>query len=265
MEARNRSVICVVLTLCFVALLGLPALAEEYKGRIVGIADGDTVTLLTAQMEEIKIRLAGIDAPEKDQAFGQKSKQMLSDLVFNREVRVEKEDVDKYGRTVGHIYLGDIDINLLMISQGGAWAYRQYLGPKDQGFIAAEDAARKDRAGLWALQDDQIMPPWEWRHGGKEATAPAAVVCTMDAKLCPDGSSVSRTGSNCEFAACPETFAPSDPVTSYTAPAQSYSRPTAVPAAEGKTCCKHCSKGIPCGNGCISASQTCRKPPGCAC
>jgi|CXWL01.1.fsa_nt_gi endonuclease YncB( thermonuclease family) len=163
MEAGNRSVGRTVLALCFVVL---SALAEDYNGKIVGVTDGDTVTLLTAQMEEIKIRLAGIDAPEKDQAFGQKAKQMLSDLIFNREVRIEKEDVDKYGRTVGHIYLGDLDINLLMISQGGAWAYRQYLGPKDQDFIVAEDAARKDKAGFWALQDDQIMPPWEWRHRG---------------------------------------------------------------------------------------------------
>lgn len=155
------------LSLMLFLFLSLPCYAGEITGRIVAVSDGDTVTLLTPSNEQIKIRLAAIDAPEKNQPFGQKAKQMLSGLIFNREVRVEERDIDKYGRIVGRIILHGTDINLLMVSRGGAWAYRKYLGSKDHAFIEAEEAARNNKAGLWALQKDQIMPPWEWRHRPK--------------------------------------------------------------------------------------------------
>jgi|CXWL01.1.fsa_nt_gi endonuclease YncB( thermonuclease family) len=255
----KKSLARVFLGVIVCLLLSFPSFAEELTGKIVAIADGDTVTLLTPQMEEIKIRLAAIDAPEKDQPFGQKSKQMLSDLIFNRQVRLDAIDTDKYGRTVGHIYLADSDINMLMVSQGGAWAYRQYLGPNDSAFIQAEESARNDKAGLWALQEDQIMPPWEWRHKDPSQDPTA---CTMEAKQCPDGSYVSRTGANCAFAACPGS-SPTRVITPVSPPQSS--SPSLQAPAGGKTCCRHCTKGIPCGNSCISASRTCRQPPGCAC
>lgn len=228
-----------------VFLFCAPVLAEELTGKVVGIADGDTVTVLTPQMEEIKVRLAGIDAPEKDQPYGQKSKQMLSDLIYNRTVRVEKEDIDKYGRTVGHIYLGNTDINILMISQGGAWAYKQYLGPKDTAFVDAEEAARKDSAGLWALQADQITPPWEFRHKDNVSQN----VVSSDPLFEPIPMPVYLEEAN-------DNPPP--------AVAQTY-QPEPEPASSGRACCKHCSKGVPCGNSCISASKTCHQPPGCAC
>jgi len=136
---------------------------EFFEGRVVGVHDGDTLTLLMAGNQQIKIRLAQIDAPESDQAFGQRSKESLSNMVFNKNIRVEKETVDKYGRTVGTIIVDGLDANREQIKRGMAWAYRQYL--HDQSLLQVEDEARKAKVGLWS--DTNPMPPWEYRHGGK--------------------------------------------------------------------------------------------------
>lgn len=143
-------------------LNGFPVGAETLEGRVVGVHDGDTVTLLTTEKRQFKIRLAQIDAPESRQAFGQRSKQSLSDLVFNKTIRVEKETTDKYGRLVGTLYVDGLDVNREQVHRGMAWAYRQYL--HDPSLIEVEAEARKARTGLWA--DANPMPPWEYRHGG---------------------------------------------------------------------------------------------------
>ena len=107
-----------------------PALAQAAEtiiGKVVGVHDGDTITVLDGKNHQTKVRLAEIDAPELKQPYGNKSKQMLSDLVSGKNVMVVKGVIDKYGRTVGRIYQGDTDINLTMVKRGGAWAYRQYL------------------------------------------------------------------------------------------------------------------------------------------
>lgn len=148
--------------LLFLALKGH---AELIHGRVVAVADGDTVTVLDAGHVQHKIRLAGIDAPEKDQSFGQRSKQSLSDLVFNRNVVVETEKRDRYGREVGKILVGDQDVNLEQIRRGMAWFYRQYgkeLSVADRHlYDAAEDEALTDRRGLWT--DAGPVPPWDHR------------------------------------------------------------------------------------------------------
>jgi len=155
----------------FLALLlflytSLPGAAEILEGRVVGVHDGDTVTLLMAGNQQVKIRLAQIDAPESDQAFGQRSKQSLSDMVFNKNIRVEKDTIDKYGRTVGTIFVDGLDANREQIKRGMAWAYRQYL--HDQSLLQVEDEARRAKAGLWS--DPNPMPPWEYRHGKKNGS-----------------------------------------------------------------------------------------------
>lgn len=117
----------------FIALLLLLpsiSLAQSLTGRVVGVADGDTVTILTPERRQVKIRLGQIDAPEKAQPFGQRSKQSLSDLIFDREVRVQVETTDRYGRTVGRIFQDNLDVNLEQVKRGMAWAYRQYLTDK---------------------------------------------------------------------------------------------------------------------------------------
>lgn len=144
---------------------------ETITGRVVGVMDGDTIKILTPQKQEVTVRFAEMDAPEKDQPYGQKSKQALSDMVFNKDVRVIKTDTDRYGRTIGRVYVDNTDVNFTMVKSGAAWAYRQYL--TDQTIAVAEDAAKNAKAGLWSLQPDQITPPWEWRHAKRDARASA--------------------------------------------------------------------------------------------
>lgn len=138
----------------------------EIRGQVVGIADGDSITVLTADKKQYKVRLAGIDAPEQSQPFGQRSKQSLSDLVFRKEVRVEVHAKDRYTRQVGIVYEGRININQLQVVRGLAWAYRQYLGnlpkPFAKTLLDSEAQARSDKRGLWV--DKNPTPPWQWRR-----------------------------------------------------------------------------------------------------
>jgi endonuclease YncB( thermonuclease family) len=155
----SRYVISALLILLFSATY-----AAELTGRVVGIADGDTFTLLTADNQQVKIRLAEIDAPESGQPYGNKSKQALSSLVFGKDVRVIVQTTDRYGRTVGRPYIGNLDICEEMVRMGAAWAYREYL--RDQGLLTVEAEARTKKRGLWGLSEAQNTAPWEWRRSG---------------------------------------------------------------------------------------------------
>lgn len=146
--------------------------ADEIKGRVVRVLDGDTVEILTPEKKSLRIRMSDIDAPEKNEPFGMKSKQMLSDLIFGKDVSVTRLKIEKYGRTIGRIHLGNTNINLEMAKKGGAWAYRQYL--TDNAVAEAEDEARKKKLGLWSLQADQIIAPWDWRKGIKVPSMPTS-------------------------------------------------------------------------------------------
>ena len=113
-----------VLVWLFLAVSGAFA---DFQGRVVSISDGDTFTLLTPGRNQIKVRLAEIDAPESGQPYGQKSKQALSDLVYGKNVLVRVQTADRYGRKVGRPYVDDLDVCEEMVRIGAAWAYRQYL------------------------------------------------------------------------------------------------------------------------------------------
>jgi endonuclease YncB( thermonuclease family) len=143
--------------------------ADSLQGRVVGIADGDTVTVLDNFNTQWKIRLMGIDAPEKKQAFGNKSKQHLTDLVFNKEVMVEYSKQDRYGRTVGKIVVDGIDANLEQVKAGLAWHYKKYQieqSPEDRVLYAhAEDQSKADKRGLWFDKDP--IAPWDFRKQQK--------------------------------------------------------------------------------------------------
>jgi len=158
------------LTIAIVLLSAAHAVAAkphyDIAGEVVAIADGDTLTVLDETKTQHKIRLAGIDAPEKGQAFGTKSRENLAAKVFRKIVRIEVIDVDRYHREVGRIYLGDRFINMEMVRDGFAWRYVQYDKPGE--FTAAEKDAREHRRGLWADRDP--MPPWEWRKAKREAS-----------------------------------------------------------------------------------------------
>lgn len=151
---------------CLLLALVCSAHAETVKGRVVGVADGDTITVLDADKVQHKIRLSGIDAPEKKQAFGNRSKESLSDLVFDKTVIVETEKRDRYGRQIGKVLVEGQDVNLVQVERGMAWFYRQYrseLSANDRRlYEAAEDAARAGRRGLW--RDTEPVPPWDFRH-----------------------------------------------------------------------------------------------------
>jgi endonuclease YncB( thermonuclease family) len=125
-------------------------------------ACADPITVLTPEKRQIKIRFAEIDAPELAQPYGNKAKQLLSRMVFGKEVSITPLTIDHYRRIVARVVQGNRDINLAMVQSGAAWAYRQYL--TDPSLLEAEAEARNARTGLWALQPDQIMPPWTWRH-----------------------------------------------------------------------------------------------------
>src|SRR5207237_5436768 len=143
---------------------------QTLSGRVVRIADGDTVTVLDATNTQHRIRLQGIDAPESHQAFGTQSKQSLSQLIFDKDVTVEYEKTDRYGRIVGKILLDGTDISLEQIRAGMAWHYKDYEDeqtPADRDLYArAEDEARNARRGLWV--DANPIEPSEYRRDERE-------------------------------------------------------------------------------------------------
>lgn len=146
--------------------LQLFAQAEVLVGTVVGVSDGDTITVLDADKTEHKIRLMGIDAPEKSQAFGSASKQALSNYIYQREVTVEYKKKDRYQRILGKVILDKQDICLAMISDGMAWHYKDY--EKEQSktdrdlYSQAEIKARSEKIGLW--QDNKAIEPSAFRR-----------------------------------------------------------------------------------------------------
>jgi endonuclease YncB( thermonuclease family) len=151
--------------LIFILFLSNFAFAKTIEGLVVGVADGDTITVLDQQKNTYKIRLQGIDAPEKKQAFGEKSKQSLHDLVHGKQVHIEYDKEDKYGRTVGKVTLGDLDVCLQQLVLGMAWHYKKYQNEQPASdrtvYSDTELKSKSLKLGLWA--DDTPMPPWEFR------------------------------------------------------------------------------------------------------
>lgn len=145
--------------------LSFPAWAD-FTGNVVGVADGDTITVLDAGKVQHKIRLTGIDAPEKKQPFGNRSKQSLSDMVFNKTVTVETDKRDRYGRELGKVLAGGKDANLEQVRAGMAWHYKAYERTQSatdrQAYTEAENEAKAAKRGLWV--DAEPTQPWEWRH-----------------------------------------------------------------------------------------------------
>lgn len=135
------------------------AFAEMLKGKVVGVSDGDTITILLEGNKPVKVRLAQIDAPEKHQDFGQKSKQSLSDMIYQKEVTVKVWDTDRYGRIVGQIFHNGTDINLEQVKRGMAWVYTRYA--KDPEYFKAMEIAKSKKIGLWSMPNP--VPPWEFR------------------------------------------------------------------------------------------------------
>ena len=162
-------------------VVSLSAHPETLSGTVVGVADGDTITVLDANREQHKIRLGAIDAPEKAQPFGQRSKEFMSAMVFGKDVDVQWQKHDRYQRIVGKVMVADpncrtsycpktLDAGLAQITVGLAWWYQKYAkeqSPEDAGrYEFAEHEARAKRAGLWA--DGNPVPPWDWRKQARQ-------------------------------------------------------------------------------------------------
>jgi endonuclease YncB( thermonuclease family) len=165
MPFNCASRLCKAVGALCVLTVHLQAPADTYSARVVGVSDGDTVTVLDTSMVMHKVRLSGIDAPEKRQPFGHRSKESLSDLVFDRWVSVKTDKRDRYGREVGKILRDGVDANLEQVKRGMAWHYKAYefeQSARDRiAHEKSEVAARSRKIGLWA--EDAPTPPWEFR------------------------------------------------------------------------------------------------------
>jgi endonuclease YncB( thermonuclease family) len=140
---------------------GDEAVPIRLAGEVVRVVDGDTIVLL-ADREPTRIRLAQIDAPEMGQPYGKRAKSELSRLAFGKPAKVEVVDVDRYGRLVGEVYVGDMNVNSEMVRSGHAWAYTKYS--RSTEIIELENEARRMQRGLWKLPSAQRDAPWEWRR-----------------------------------------------------------------------------------------------------
>ena len=165
MTARAGVFALVLLLPTLACAASSPALLE---GRVVGIGDGDTLTLLV-DARPVKIRLAQIDAPELRQPYGRRAKAALSDYAFGKPARVEVVDVDDYDRRVGEVYVAGVHVNFEMVRQGHAWAYTRYA--RGVEIVDLENEARAAQRGLWRLPEAQREPPWVWRHRGRRPQA----------------------------------------------------------------------------------------------
>lgn len=137
--------------------------ANSHLWRVVKVYDGDTVTCLDDMNQQQKVRLAGIDAPEAGQDFGQVSRQALADMVFGKTIEVVDEGRDRYGRWIGRLYTDGIDVNRQMVASGNAWHYAAYS--KDSSFAQAQAQAQAQRIGLWSQPNP--TPPWDYRKTEK--------------------------------------------------------------------------------------------------
>lgn len=162
-HGRLRATICamiprILLSLSLAISFTTETFAQAVSCKVVGISDGDTITVLTPQRTQLKVRLDGIDAPEDGQDFSAASKRALSSLVAGKEVTLRVSGTDRYGRTLATVFVGDQNVNLLMVRSGYAWHFVKYS--TDANLAAAEKAARSERLGLWA---GKPIPPWEYR------------------------------------------------------------------------------------------------------
>ncbi|MCK8373806.1 thermonuclease family protein [Erwinia amylovora] len=141
-----------------------PLSQADFSGRVVRVIDGDTVSVLSGK-EMYRVRLNGIDAPESKQAYGQRAKQSLIALAAQKNVLVVSSKQDRYGRYLGTLMNGGLNINAQQVEKGMAWAYRFHGKATDINMLALEDKARSNGVGLWA--DPNPVEPWKWRRSDK--------------------------------------------------------------------------------------------------
>lgn len=147
-------------TLLLSMLLCIPALGQRFPVTVVGITDGDTFTVINRDKLQLKVRIIGIDAPEKNQPFGNKAKQALSDLIYRKTIEIDVQYQEKWGRYAAKVYTPDgQDVALLMLQAGMAWHNANY--DKTTAYKKAQETARGAKIGLWS--DAHPEAPWEFR------------------------------------------------------------------------------------------------------
>ncbi len=148
-------------------ITAMPASAESFDCRVIGIADGNTFSCRTNVGERFRVRLTEIDTPELKQPYGSQARQALSDHIFGKNVTLVVKGRDDLGRTLARVGVGNIDVNSEMVRSGAAGAYRRHLD--DRSLLDLESVAREFRRGLWSLHKTEQQPPWEWREQMRRA------------------------------------------------------------------------------------------------
>lgn len=133
---------------------------DTFEGKVVGVTDGDTIRVLRNGKFQ-KIRLYGVDCPERGQEFGKKARKFTSDQVFGKIVKVTTMDTDHYGRQLAKVHVDGQYLNLMLVNEGLAWWYERYA-PGDSDLARAQKSARKAKRGLWSSRNP--TPPWEFRR-----------------------------------------------------------------------------------------------------
>ncbi len=153
-------------SILIVFLFATPINAQTITGKVISVADGDTITILSNNNQQTKIRLYGIDTPEKAQAYGKKAKKFTASLTAGKQVKVKIYDIDKYGRSVGVVFVNGVNVNEQLIENGFAWQYRKYCKASFcKNWLKKEKQAQSFYFGLW--KDNKPQPPWEWRKTKK--------------------------------------------------------------------------------------------------
>jgi micrococcal nuclease len=152
-----KKILLTILILCW------PLAAHAWIAKVVSVTDGDTIKVYNAEQGQVKIRLYGIDTPEKGQPYGKAAGKYLASLISGAMVEVETVTKDRYGRTVGIVTDNEANINQEMVRSGYAWVYQRYCDkPFCEYWLILENEARADKKGLW--KEPNPVAPWEWRR-----------------------------------------------------------------------------------------------------
>ena len=199
----TRRAVLFMCALFSILFINLAWAADTITGKVVSIADGDTITVLDSSKTQHKIRLYGIDCPESHQDFGQKAKEFTSGLVFGQNVEVKVMDTDRYGRSVGVVSIGSKTLNEELLKNGMAWYYGQYCKTSfcSQWSQYQEDAKNK-KIGLWSMANP--TPPWEFRRAGKTGSSTEATTQKTPQAGAYHGNTSSKVfhQSNCDAYSC---------------------------------------------------------------
>ena len=192
----KRTLLAFITTiLCLLALTSFAAFTGTFKGEVVGVLDGDTIEVMRKGVA-VRVRLDGIDCPEKKQAFGARAKQFASQLAFGKEVQIIERGLDRYGRILGEVILPDgTSLNKRLVAEGYAWWYQRYSDDEELKRLQAQ--AREAKKGLWG--DPKVIPPWIYRMGGVPQKEDHPVEVLLDGR---DVVFVTKTGGSYHLDGC---------------------------------------------------------------